>query len=514
MARLLFDSRRAGLSLLAWLGLAMAAVPVRAASPAAGSVNPLRVNAQSETLQRVYNAAYLDDVGNEDAREQQDEIYAEFEKRLKALEGNYADLSDAHSDLEKSLDGNALAGHSGATMKVNGRIHTDVWAFPGDSPGVNGFESGDVAISPQDRIGFRRIRFGVRGTIPCNMLYKIEMEFAGGDESEFRDVYIGWEELPILQTLLIGNQKRPYGLDHLNSSRYNVFIERPWVIESFNQDARRIGIQSYGVSDDLAWNWRYGAFNQRLIQDEGSYISDHWQGQIAGRMANTIWWDKCSDGRSYAHWAVSGTWADTDGNADADNFAESSANEAQFRHRPEARTVSRWLDTGRISGAEDYGLLGAEAVVNVGPVQLVGEYQNVWVNRPSSTNLHFHGGYFYLSYFLTGEHMPWDRETGMLARIVPRENFVVVDRCGRRACGLGAWQVAVRYSIADFADRDIQGGIADSVTAGLNWYWTPYAGMQFNYLYGNITNNDLNAAPGGPNFGDYHILGMRFRVDF
>ena len=72
------------------------------------------------------------------------------------------------------------------------------------------------------------------------MNYKIEMEFAGGNKSEFRDAYLGWKNLPKIGKLQLGNQKRPYGLDHLNSSRYNVFLERPFVIESFNQDARRL----------------------------------------------------------------------------------------------------------------------------------------------------------------------------------------------------------------------------------------------------------------------------------
>jgi len=60
----------------------------------------------------------------------------------------------------------------------------------------------------------------------------------------------------------------------------------------------------------------------------------------------------------------------------------------------------------------------------------------------------------------------------------------------------------------------INRGVGENVTAALNWYWTPYASWQFNYIYGEITDNDRNAAPGGPNSGDYHVLGTRFRVDF
>lgn len=448
-----------------------------------------------------------------DVENEAEPTLAELLDRIEALEEENADLADGQSALKGSLKNYAKTGHGGATMKVNGRIHADTWHFPGDSPGVNLLESGDPNVSPQDRLGFRRLRFGVKGDLPYNMLYKIEMEFAGGNSSEFRDAYFGWKEIPVLGTVLLGNQKRPYGLDHLNSSRYNVFLERPFVIEGFNQDARRFGIAAYRVSDDQAWNWRYGVYNQRLIQDEGNYISDHLQAQIAGRLANTIWYDECSDGRGYAHWAVSGTWANTDANADNDNFAGSGVNEADFRTRPEARTSQRWLDTDDIDGADDYYLIGLEGVVNVGALQVVGEYQAVTVNRNAASDVNLHGGYAYVSYFLTGEHIPWERKSGTLGRVKPFENFFLVDRCcGGTGWGLGAWQVAARYSYADFSDDDVTGGEGESVTFGLNWHWTAYSRMQFNYIHGTIEGAD--GTLGGVASGSYDVIGTRFMVDF
>jgi phosphate-selective porin OprO/OprP len=434
-------------------------------------------------------------------------------ERLAALEAELARLKLADG-------GSSIApGHSDTKMKITGRVHVDSWNFPEDSAGVNEIETEDPAWSPQDRFGFRRLRFGVRGTLPANMEYRIEMEFAGGNQSEFRDAWLGWNELPLLQTLLVGNQKRPYGLDHLNSSRYNVFLERPFVIEAFNQDARRLGIASYGVSDNQRWNWRYGVYNQRLIQDEGVYVSDGLQLELAGRLANTIWYDETSGGRGYAHWALSGTWADPDGTGTSPPRA---TNEARFRTRPEARTTARWIDTGIIDGTEDYVMLGAEGVVNVGRMQLVGEYQNLWLDRVEGfgSQVHLHGGYFYVSYFLTGEHMPWSRKSGTLGRVKPFENFFLVDRCrhgvGR---GLGAWQVAARYSYTDFNDANIWGGVGESFTLGLNWYWTPYARLQFNYIYGEIRDRDADNDESTPQplnlvSGDYGIIGLRAMVDF
>jgi phosphate-selective porin OprO/OprP len=449
------------------------------------------------------------------------ELTSDWEKKWNAQ-------AKTNSDLKEAFKKSVQSGSSGTKlMKASGRIHMDYWGIPNASPGINLIETGNVNNTPQDRVGFRRMRFGLGGDVNPNVGYQIEMELAGGNNSEFRDVYISAKDLSWLQTVIVGNHKRPYGLDQLNSSRYNVFLERPFVIESFNQDARRLGVSSNGVSDDEAWNWRYGVWTQRLIQNEGNYTSDHLQGEIAGRLANTYWYDKRSGGQHYAHWAISATFAHPDGSTGGDPAAPNfglteSQNEARFRHRPEARTISRWLDTGRISGADWYEMIGVEKVINFGPLQFVGEYQNLFMQRDTGfRDVHLHGGYVYASYFLTGEHMPWNRKTGTLDRVKPRENFFMIDRCcGGTDTGWGAWQVAARYSYADFNDQDgipgitnqdVVGGLGESVTLGLNWLWNPNTRLQFNYINGTIRNRNVGGALVG---GNYDILGARFSIDF
>jgi phosphate-selective porin OprO/OprP len=435
--------------------------------------------------------------------------------RVGKLESTFSEMADEMSGLDSAVGGKVSPGHSGATMKVSGRIHLDYWAFPESDPGINDLEFGNPAIPPQARLGFRRLRFGVAGNVGDTMEYKIEMEFAGGNNSEFRDAYFGFNELPVLQTVLMGNQKRPYGLDHLNSSRYNVFIERPLVIEGFNQDARRLGVCSYGVSENEAFNWRYGVYNQENVQAIGNYLNNSLQLEFAGRLANTLWYDETSGGRGYAHWAVSGSYASPDGDGVPDPAI--SANEARFRTRPEARTEQRWLNTGRIDGTDDYLLLGLESVLNLGPFQWVAEYQNVSLSRTATSSLHLHGGYFYVSYFLTGEHIPWERDSGTLGRVIPFENFFLVNRCnGGVGGGLGAWQIAARWSYADYNDEDIFGGYGEAFTFGLNWHWNPYSRMQFNYIYGQVNDRDADNDPAAPRLvgGDYQIFGTRFMIDF
>lgn len=434
----------------------------------------------------------------------------ELEARIKQLEDRLAEVEQAAED--PSI---VHLTTSDATLVVGARLYLDHWTFPGDSVGFNVIESGDPNISPQDRLEVRRARLSFDGTLPANMVYAADIEYSNGQRLNFRDLYVGWEELPILQTLLIGNQKRPYGLDPLNSSNDNLFMERPFSVEAFNANYRRLGIASLGVSEDQRYNWFFGVYNMRDIQGDGLYASDHYQAELAGRLATTAWYDETSNGRGYLHFAISGSLAHPDStNLEAPDGVGRAESEAIYSSRAEARMEGRALDTGVIPGAEWMRLAGFESVLNVGPWQLVGEWMHSDVSRGPAfgSDLQFHGGYVYLAYMLTGEHVPWNRRRGTLDGVEPFEEFFLVRTCdGRLGRGLGAWQVAVRYSYADFNDADIFGGYGESVTFALNWWWTANARMQMSYILGEIKDRDVNGgAPIELVSGDYQILGTRF----
>ncbi|MEZ6129425.1 MAG: porin [Planctomycetaceae bacterium] len=443
-----------------------------------------------------------------------------FDERLKKLEEGWKELDEAWTSFDKAEKKKKADAAKKPTFKLNGRIHADFWDFLEDDGGVGFLENpiaGDGSdtnplndgLDPEDRFAFRRIRLEMGGDILETMLWRTQIDFNNPGTPEMKDVYFGFKELPYNQQLLIGNQKRPLGLDHLNSSRYNVFTERPFVVEAFNEDARRPGICMYGYTDDERYHWRYGAFYLENIVTDGQYLGD--QRQMSGnfRLSSSPWYDDTSDGRGYFHWAFAGMFAKPDG---TDNGADVNSNEARFRHRPEARSSSRWLNTGRIPGAEWYEIVAVESIFNVGPLQVVGEYQHNFMQRPNAADLQFPGGYVYVSYMLTGEHIPYERTSGTLGRLKPFENFFFVDRCGGgHATGWGAWGVAARYSYLDLSDADILGGVGESATLALNWYWTAYSKVQFNLIYGDIENRDPAT---GTTSASYLIAGTRFAVEF
>lgn len=400
------------------------------------------------------------------------------------------------------------------TLEIGGRIHFDSWFFPETTPGVDFFENPGTGVDPEDRFFFRRIRLELGGDIWENMIWRFQIDFNSPEEPEMKDVFIGFTDLPVLQDLIIGNHKRPLGLDHLNSSRFNVFIERPLVVEAFNEDARRLGISSRGVSEEHSSSWAYGVFLLENVFDDGEVIGDSLQPSLNGRYVNYPWYDESSGGRGYFHWAVSGMLADPDGDVDPRDTNE---NLGRFRTRSELRSNRRWLDTGPVAGATAYEVLGIESILNIGALQVVGEYQWSWMQRDDHTpgtgpDLFFHGAYIYVAYMLTGEHVPYDRASGTIGRVKPFENFFLVDRCcGGHGTGWGAWQVALRYSYLDLSDHDIGGGVENNVTAGLVWHFNSNANLQMNLIYGEI---DEHAPVGGFDEGHFVGLGTRLRMDF
>ncbi len=427
----------------------------------------------------------------------------EKQEEIESLKTSIDSLQKQIDELKRTQLAQPRVSSSEATMTLFGRIQFDFWTFPQTDDAIDVFETGDPDLGPQSRVEFRRARLGVKGKIVKDMIYKIEIDFGKPNRFAFKDMYIGFEDLPWSHTLMMGNQKRPYGLDTLNSSRYNIFLERPMVGDAFNLNARRFGIAATGLSEEKSWSWRFGVFNMNDWAEVGTISSYTVQPEFAGRVAHTPWFDEASGGRNYLHLAVSGTWAFPDGSPSEGD----APNEARFRTRPEGRSSKAWIDTGRISGTDSYAMMGLEALVNLGPTQIAAEYMHSWLDRNSGQEgLQFGGGYLYISHFLTGDFMPWNRKYGTLGMPKP-----IHDLGGGH---WGAWQLAARYSFADFSDKDILGGQGNALTLGLNWWWNPKSRLQFNYIAGRISDRSVDVGGTIYSEGDYQILGLRVMVDF
>jgi phosphate-selective porin OprO and OprP len=153
-------------------------------------------------------------------------------------------------------------------------------------------------------------------------------------------------------------------------------------------------------------------------------------------------------------------------------------------------------------------LFDAEFAWIHGPLSFQTEFMAVPVDRTAGSDVLFHAGYAFVSYFLTGEHRPYIKQQGIHDRVVPFENFFRVrDEDGCIVNGRGAWEVAARWSYIDLTDDNIQGGVKHNYTLGLNWYLNPYTRVKWEFIHSN-----LDRAPIGDS--NANIFGMRFDIDF
>jgi phosphate-selective porin OprO/OprP len=193
-----------------------------------------------------------------------------------------------------------------------------------------------------------------------------------------------------------------------------------------------------------------------------------------------------------------------------------------FRTRPPIRTglSTVWptpANTGTLFG-DDMQWLNGELVAVYGSWTMQAEYLVSGLQdarsaaaAPPVGNVTYHGGYFQILYFLTGESDNYNKKTGAFDRVLPTESFFRVrDESGSICRGSGAWQIGARYNYLDVNDQGLNGGILHDISAGVNWFLNPNAKLQFDYsaLY--------RDAPLAAGLGDgwVHSWGSRLAFDF
>jgi phosphate-selective porin OprO/OprP len=130
-----------------------------------------------------------------------------------------------------------------------------------------------------------------------------------------------------------------------------------------------------------------------------------------------------------------------------------------------------------------------------------GELFQQFANAESVGDPGFWGFYVYGSYFLTGEHRPYDRSKGIFKRVTPTSAFHFTGG------GWGALETAFRFSYVDLNSQGIQGGKEIDLTAGINWYLNSNTRIMFNYVHARVMDRDAPPIDGG----NANIFQVRFQ---
>lgn len=152
----------------------------------------------------------------------------------------------------------------------------------------------------------------------------------------------------------------------------------------------------------------------------------------------------------------------------------------------EAHFTERLTDTGAID-ADRVHVFSAEAACGYGPFSLQGEYAAAVVDGAGLGGLCLNGFYVQASYFLTGEHRPYDTGTGIFRGVQPKRSFLSDG-------GWGAWELAGRYSSLDLNDGALPASARtmQDLTVGLNWYLSPNVRLGWNYIRSCIDGSDTS----------------------
>ncbi len=367
-------------------------------------------------------------------------------------------------------DGLRLDSNDGSfKLKIGGRIQHD-WAFF-DADGRIEDRVGEL----DDGTEFRRARLYLSGTIYDNTEFKLQFDFADGD-SDFKDVYLGLRNVPVVGSVRVGHFKEPFSLEELTSSNYITFMERS-LVTTF-APARNTGIMLRNHMLDKRMTWAAGFFRDTDDFGEGSGGRNY---NVTARLTGLPWYE--DKGEKLLHLGVAYTHK---------NFEDDMV---RFRARPEAHLSHRFVDTGDFS-ADFADIIGVEAASVLGPFSVQGEFVQAFLESRVNGDPAFWAASLQASYFLTGEHRPYKRETASFSRVKPLRNY------GEDG-GWGAWEVGARYSYLDLNDAGIDGGRLRDFTLGLNWYLNPNIRMMWNYILADAADR-----------GDANIFQWRFQLSF
>lgn len=390
-------------------------------------------------------------------------------------------------------------------VAINGFFQADVGWF--DQSVNNRATVGDI----QDGADFRRLRLSAKGGVAENVNYFVQMDFGFFGRPTFTDVWMEVTKLPVLGNVRVGQWKQPMGLEVVSSVRYQTFLERSVLFQTFDP-FRHIGIGTYDYAEDEMSTWAFSVFKTGNDQFGGD-IGDNAGVSAAGRYTYLPWYEETDDGSLYYLHLGGAFWHGNPGN-DRFRYATipemyigafgSSAGNPIGTSRTAIPDVANgtppFVDTGTFN-VNNFTHYGAEVLWVQGPFSIQSEATLAIVNpQDNKAQMHYKGAYLFASYFLTGESRPYDRKAGALDRVKPLDDF-------KSGCGWGAWELVARVSHIDLNDGDIHGGRMTDFTAGTNWYLNPYTKFQVNYIKSNLSN---------PTFGKSHaaMLGARVQVDF
>lgn len=464
----------------------------------------------------------------------------------------------------------AESGNKDFRVKIGGRTQVDAVAFSAGAGPTQPPNQGGLDPSLANTVNLRRARFRMEGRMYEMYDWAAEYDFANelnvnnetfpterdsGPITAVTDLWLQVREIPLLGTVRIGNQKDPFGYEHLTSSRWLNFMERSYSQDAFEGPFNNgfvPGIQLLNNNEEGDFAWQVGQFKNTT--NPFAFSNSNGGSMTVGRLVYLPVFE--DEGRKLIHLGLSGRtmeprrqYTSFDKTTGLPNGPEIAAvrfrSRGDIRNGPPGPLNSIYADSGVLQGSWQ-NMVGLEFVGNNGPWSFQSEYFGSWLYNARTTaagslvtngyqpqpgtnvgTVYYQSGYAEVLYFLTGESRTYSKIEYRFDRPVPHNNFYAIRGGGsgrRLSVSEGAWQIGVRYNYLCLSDGEVNGGVLNGMTLGLNWLLNPNARVYFNY---DFTYRDFASTPWAKNSagaivpspsyngsGGIHGLGTRLAFDF
>ncbi len=332
-----------------------------------------------------------------------------------------------------------------------------------------------------DTAEFRRLRLGAEGTMYENIDYIFEFDFAMALQNTSQlaanaaaaglrsfptgvgqqagntinviqptTVFLTFKELPVVSNIRVGNQDDWLSLQHIESSRFQDFMERAPIFDAFNgpnNNGYTPGVSTFRNTENQRAGIQLGAYVNNEYDSGYTYMLGNNDYIYGGRVIWTPYYDELTNGRYMVHTGFGGEFRTF--NTELQGYQ--AGTNVRVRSRGDLRNTASTLDpnyadTGNFYAANQ-ALFNPELAVQWGSWLLQAEYERSYFGGAAVTqggqslgNVNFSGGYCELLYFLTGENRIYNRQAGIFNRVVPISNAHIVRGAG--CCGWALGKLA------------------------------------------------------------------------
>ena len=369
-----------------------------------------------------------------------------------------------------------------------------------------------------DGLTIRRLRFAMKTILYNHWTGEVDLNFAGG-QLDVKDAFIGYRNDKKSYYFKAGYFKEPISMETTTTSRYQTFIEEPFMTEF--APARQIGLnvskwgEKYlvvgGIHFNDVENLEVTTWSQDVNKASGTDEGYSLTGKAVFRPINKD--------NKLIHIGVSGSYRTPKTSWEFPNTYRVSLRDMTNISR------KKFLDSDDIPNVESYTLFGGELAASYKNFKFSSEYMYNKVNRAEGFETYQASGAFAsVAYLIFGGMYHYNEEEGEFTRV-------------SRGKGWGDIEVAARYDYINLNDTKakIMGGSANGYTAGVTYHVNPNVKFMVNYSYINhdryangkgklYCGTDANGNPTmdytkvteaeGKGGDDYGLIQARLEIDF